>query len=161
MLRLGFSGAAGLALAMAVAAGAAHADPEVMLKCDGAAPQAMRWARDTDWKPIPNPDTGVTITRDHGKYTIQVTGELAYTTMTVFPLPVQNPKAFKVVRAEGGEMFHLEKGPDGQPILKHTIRGGRDGTHQYNIREMIQTHCPVVSPDVVVGEAQAPGQGGN
>jgi hypothetical protein len=153
--------AAGLGIALSGAlAGAAWAEPQVVVKCDGPAPDAMRWTRETDWKPYPNPLRSVVITGDNNKYLIEVTGEDGYRSHTVFALPVHEIKAFRVMRSEGNELFHLEKGPDGKPLLKRTIRGGRDGSHLYNIREMILANCPVISPDVVVGEPQAAGAGG-
>lgn len=158
MKTLAMSGAALVLVLMT--ANAAWADPEVLVKCDGPLPNAMRFSRETDWKPIPNPDRSVTITRDKGKFAIEVTGDLAYRTNLVFPSPVQKIERFKVLRGDGSEQFHLEKGDGGKPILKHTIRGGRDGSHTYNIREMILATCSVVSSDVVVGEAQAAGAGG-
>jgi len=149
--------AAGVVLTLA---GAAWAEPQVIVKCDGPLPDGMRFTSETGWKPFSNPDTGVTITRDKGHFTLTVTGEGAYSTNTVLPLPLQNPKAFKALRGTGNELFHLEKGEGGQTVLKHTIRGGRDGSHVYNIRETILANCPVVAPDVVVSDPSAPGAGG-
>ena len=114
----------------------------------------------TDWKPYPNPDRSVTITREGGKFGIEVEGETSYASHAVFAMPMQNIKTFKVLRSDGAEQFHLEKGEGGKPILKHTIRGGRDGSHVYNIREMILANCPVVAPDVVVSEPGAADTGG-
>lgn len=141
-------------------ASAAWADPEVIVKCDAPLAEAMRFTRETDWKPFPNPDRSVTITADKGKFAIEVTGDLGYRSNLVFPSPVHGVRSFKVLRSDGSEMFHLEKGPDGKPILKHTIRGGRDGSHVYNIREMTLAGCSIIGPDVVVGEPQAAGAGG-
>ncbi len=155
MRTMGISAAA--LAATLVTANAAWADPEVLVKCDGPLPEAMRFSRDTDWKPIPNPDRSVTITRDHGKFAIDMVGEAAYHSNLVFPSPMQGIRTFKVLRSDGSEQFHLEKDKAGKPILKHTIRGGRDGSHSYNIREMILANCSIVGPDVVVGEAQAAG----
>jgi hypothetical protein len=158
-MRLGFwSLAAGAAFI--AAAGAARAEPEVIVKCDMPAPQAMRFTSADGWKPVPNPDRAVTITREKGKFAIQLDGEGGYTSGSVFPLPMDHIERFRVLRSDGAEVFHLEAGPDGQPILKRTIRGGRDGSHVYNIREMILTHCPVVSSQVVVGKPSVAGAGG-
>ncbi|THD58648.1 hypothetical protein [Phenylobacterium sp.] len=149
--------AAGVALALA---GAARAEPQVIVKCDGPLTDAMRFTHDTGWKPFPNPDAGVTITRDKGRFGIEVKGEDSYSSSAVLPMPLQNPKSFKVLRGTGNELFHLEKGDGGKPVLKHTIRGGRDGSHVYNIREMILANCSVVAPDVVVSEPGAADTGG-
>jgi len=149
------------AVALVVGAALGHgawAEPQVLVKCDGALPQGMKFTRDTGWKPYPNPDRAVTITRDKGKFAVQLEGEAAYSSGTVLPLPMVGIKTFKVLRSDGPELFHLEKDPaSGKPILKHTIRGGRDGSHLYNIRETILANCPVVSADVVVAEPAAPG----
>jgi hypothetical protein len=153
-------GLAGLAAGLLLLAGAqgAWADPEVVVKCDGHLADGMRFARDTGWKPYPNPDRAVTITRDNGKFAIAVEGDLPYTSNLVIPLPQVGIKTFKVLRSGGNEEFHLEKDPaTGKPLLKHTIRGGRDGSHVYNIRETILANCPTVSPDVMVAEPTAPG----
>jgi hypothetical protein len=152
--------AMGAALMATAGAGVARAEPEVMAKCDTPAAQAMRFTSADGWKPMPNPDRAVTITRDKGKFSIQLDGEGGYTSGSVFALPQEHIERFRVLRSDGAEIFHLEAGADGQPILKRTIRGGRDGSHVYNIREMILTHCPVVSSDLVVGKASAAGAGG-
>ncbi|THD63138.1 hypothetical protein [Phenylobacterium sp.] len=158
-MRVGFLRlAAGAALVVAV--GAARAEPVEIVKCDTPAPQAMRFTSAEGWKPVPNPDRAVTITRDNGKFAIQLDGEGGYTSGSVFPLPMVHIERFRVLRSDGAEVFHLEAGADGQPILKRTIRGGRDGSHVYNIREMVLTHCPMVSSDVVVGKPSAAGAGG-
>jgi hypothetical protein len=136
----------------------ALADPEVMLKCDSPLAQGMRFTSAGGWQPFPNPDRSVTITREHNKYAIAVEGDLAFTSGAVFALPQVGIRSFKALRPGGSEFFHLEKDPaTGKPILKHTIRGGRDGSHVYNIREMILANCATVSPDVVVTEPAAPG----
>jgi hypothetical protein len=147
----------GMIAAMALAHGA-WADPEVLVKCDGGLPQGMRFTAATGWQPFDNPDRGVVITREHNRYAIAVEGDLAYASNTVFALPQVGVRAFKVMRSSGSEFFHVEKDPaTGKPLLKHTIRGGRDGSGKYNIREMTLASCSVVSPDVVVGEPQAAG----
>jgi hypothetical protein len=148
-----------MAVLAAAVAGAARAEPEVLVKCDVPAPQAMRFTNAGGWQPIPNPDRAVTITREKGKFAIQLDGEGGYTSGSVFALPMDHIERFRVLRIDGAEVYRLEAGADGQPILKRTIRGGRDGTHVYNIREMTLTHCPVVSGDVVVGKAGAAGGG--
>ncbi|HLZ74477.1 hypothetical protein [Phenylobacterium sp.] len=148
-------------LAVIAAMGVAHgawADPEVMLKCGGALPDGMRFTAATGWQPFPNPDRGVTITREHNKYAIAVEGDLAFTSGAVFALPQVGIRSFKVLRSSGSEYFRVEKDPaSGKPILKHTISGGRDGSGKYNIREMTLGACPTVSPDVVVTEPAAAG----
>jgi len=150
----------GLALtASLVLASAAWADPQVLVKCDGPLPEGMKFTRETNWKPYPNPDKSVLITREGGKFALELAGETAYRTNLVFPSPMQNIRSFKVLRSDGSEQFHLEKGDGGKPILKHTIRGGRDGSHMYNIRETILANCSVVDPGVVVSEPQAAGAG--
>jgi hypothetical protein len=146
--------------ALIVVGGAAHAEPEVIVKCDTPASEAMRFTSADGWKPMPNPDRMVTITRDKGKFSVQLDGEGGYTSGSVFALPMDHIERFRVLRSDGAEVFHLEAGGDGQPILKRTIRGGRDGSHVYNIREMILTHCPVVSSQIVVGKPSAAGAGG-
>jgi hypothetical protein len=155
-MKLGLAGlAAGAALALAHGA---LADPEVIVKCGGALPEGMRFTAAGGWQPFANPDTGITITRDHNKYAIAVEGELAFSSGAVFAMPQVGIRSFKVLRPGGSEFFHLEKDPaSGKPILKHTIRGGRDGSGKYNIREMILANCSTVSPDVVVTEAAAAG----
>jgi hypothetical protein len=145
--------------ALIAAAGAARAEPQVIVKCDTPASQAMRFTNAGGWQPMPNPDRAVTITRDKGRFAIQLEGEGGYASGSVFALPMDHIERFRVPRIDGAEIFHLEAGVDGQPVLKRTIRGGRDGTHLYNIREMTLTHCPVVSSDVVVGKAGAAGGG--
>ncbi len=153
------TGLAGLAViaAMALAHGA-WADPDVMIKCDGALPDGMRFTAAGGWQPFPNPDRSVTVTRDHNKYAIAVEGELGFTSNTVFALPQVGIRSFKVLRSSGSEYFHVEKDPaSGRPILKHTISGGRDGSGKYNIREMTLSACATVSPDVVVTEPAAAG----
>lgn len=149
---------AGLAAVAAIAlAHGAWADPEVMVKCDGALPDGMRFTAAGGWQTFPNPDRSVLITREHNKYAIAVEGELAFTSGAVFALPQVGIHSFRVLRSGGAEDFHLEKDPaNGKPILKHTIRGGRDGTGKYNIREMILANCSTVSPDVVVSEPAGP-----
>jgi hypothetical protein len=159
-MRFAATGVAGLVLAASLAlAQAASADPQVLVKCDGPLPEAMKFTRETDWKPYPNPDKSVLITREGGKFAIEVQGEVAYRSNLVFPSPMQNIRSFKVLRSDGAEQFHLEKGEGGKPILKHTIRGGRDGSHQYNIRESILANCSVVDSGVVVSDPPAAGRG--
>jgi hypothetical protein len=153
------TGLAGLTIATALAlAHGAWADPEVMVKCDAALPQGMRFTAATGWQPFANPDRSVVITREHNKYAIAVEGDLAFTSGAVFALPQVGIRAFKALRTGGSEYFHMERDPaTGKPVLKHTIRGGRDGSHVYNIREMTLGSCSVVSPDVVVTEPATAG----
>src|SRR5579871_2020371 len=101
---------AGLALAASLAlVHAAFADPQVLVKCDGPLPEGMKFTRETDWKPYPNPDKSVLITREGGKFAIELQGEVAYRSNLVFPSPMQNIRSFKVLRSDGSEQFHLEK----------------------------------------------------
>ncbi|MBS0364083.1 MAG: hypothetical protein JSR98_22135 [Proteobacteria bacterium] len=153
--------ATGLAFALAFGlARAAAAAPEVIVKCDGPLAEAMKFTNATKWQPYPNPDKSVTITRDKGRFSVELAGETTYASSAVIATPMKDIQTFKVLRIDGNELFHLEKGADGKPILKHTIRGGRDGTHLYNIRESILANCSVVSPDVAVSAPQAQGAGG-
>jgi hypothetical protein len=155
---VGLATAAGLALAPALAASSAWADPEVMVKCDGDLAQGMRFTAASGWQPFANPDRSVVITRDKGKLAIIVEGDLAYSSGAVFALPQSGVRSFRVMRGGGSEYFHVEKdAATGKPVLKHTIRGGRDGSHVYNIREMTLNNCPVISPDVVVNAPAVPG----
>ncbi|MBS0334268.1 MAG: hypothetical protein JSS35_15985 [Proteobacteria bacterium] len=147
-----------LALMLAHAASAAAPESRVIVKCDGPLAEGMKFTRETNWKPYPNPDKSVTITREGGKFSVDLVGETTYHTNLVFPSPMQNIQTFKVLRSDGNELFHLEKGEGGKPILKHTIRGGRDGSHLYNIRETILANCSVVDPNVAVSAPQAPGK---
>ena len=153
------SGGLALAAAVALAGAATAAEPQVIVKCDGPLAEGMKFTHATNWQPYPNPDKSVVITRDGGKFGIELAGETSYSSHAVFAMPMQNIKTFKVLRSDGAELFHLEKGEGGKPILKHTIRGGRDGTGKYNIRETILANCSVVDPGVVVSEPQAAGAG--
>jgi hypothetical protein len=147
-----------LATAVAVAlAGGAWADPEVIVKCDSTTPTAQRFTRDGGWQPYASPDRTVTITRDHNKFAIEVTGDVPLTSHAVFPLPMQQIERFRVLGHDGVETFYLVTGANsGKTELKHSIYGGKDGSHIFNIRVMTLDHCDVVSPDVVVGkEGQA------
>ncbi|MGZ6019897.1 MAG: hypothetical protein ACXWKO_14610 [Phenylobacterium sp.] len=152
-------GLAGLAATVALTlAHGAWADPEVMVKCDGPLPKGMRYTSAGGWQPFDNPDRAVTITREHNKYAIAVEGDLAFTSIAVFALPQVGIRAFKAPRPGGSEFFRVERDPaSGKPILKHTISGGRDGSHVYNIREMTLANCSTVSPDVLVTAPAAPG----
>jgi hypothetical protein len=125
--------------AAAALAGGAWADPEVIVKCDSTTPTAQR------------------VTRDHNKFAIEVTGDVPLTSHAVFPLPMQHIERFRVLGHDGVETFYLVTGANsGKTELKHSIYGGKDGSHIFNIRVMTLDHCDVVSPDVVVGkEGQA------
>lgn len=138
-------------------AGAAWADPEVLVKCDGVGP-AQRFTNAGGWQPFPNPDRSVTITRDKGKLFIELEGDPAISTHAVFPLPQHEIKTFRVMSRAGVQNFHVVEGLySGKPELKHSIFGARDGSGVFNMREYTLDHCPVISPDVaVVKEAAGP-----
>ena len=147
----------GLSLGAAAAlAGSAWAQAEVLVKCDGPAPQAQRYTVAGGWQPYPNPDRGVTISRAKGKFTVEVEGEHPYSTELVFPMPQVQTRIFKVLGQNGIERFQLFEGPSGKPQLRHTITAGSDGSHVYNIRSTTLEACSVVSPDVAVDKPGAP-----
>lgn len=140
--------AAGGALALA---SGALAEPQTLLKCDGALPMGQRYTVKGGWQPFPNPDKAVTVIRDKGKLTITVEGGQPFTTQLVFALPQVGTKTFKVLGQNGVERFQLfESATPGRPELRHTITGGSDGSHVYNIRVTTLGACSVVSPDVAV-----------
>ncbi len=147
---------AGLAVVASFAvAGSAKADPEVMLKCDGVGP-GQHFTNSGGWQTYPNPDRSVTITRDKGKFMVEVVGEAPYASHLVFATPMQKTEKFKVVGQDGVETFYLVTGANsGKTELKHQIFGGRDGSHQFNIRVHTLDHCTIVSTDVVVGKEAA------
>ena len=150
--------AAGLA-AMAITAalaGGARADPEVLVKCDTVKPTGQRYTRDGGWQPFDSPDRSVIITGDKGKFSIDVTGEAPFTSHTVFALPMHHTEKFRVLGHDGLETFYVVIGANsGKPELKHSIYGGKDGSHIFNIRVTTLDHCDVVSPDVAVGKEGA------
>ena len=152
---------AAMAITMAIgalaAAGAACADPEVLVKCDGVGP-GQRFTNADGWQPFPNPDRSVVITRDKGKLFIELTGDPALSTRAVFPLPQHDIKTFRVIGRAGVQNFHVVEGLySGKPELKHSIFAARDGSGVFNMREYTLDHCSVISPDVaVVKEAAGP-----
>jgi hypothetical protein len=147
---------AGLALGAAmVLAGVARAEPEVLVKCDGVGP-GQHFTNTGGWQVYPNPDRSVTITRDKGKFSIEVAGEAPYSTLLVFPTPMQHIEKFRVMGHDGKETFYLVTGANsGKTELKHQLFGGKDGSHQFNIRVHTLDHCTTVSPDVAVGKEGA------
>lgn len=153
---------AGLAIGASIAlANSAWAATEVLVKCDGVLPQGQRYTVDNGWQPFPNPDRSVTITRTDGKLSVQLDGDRTYTSRLVFALPQSNIKTFKVLGQNGIERFQLVEGlGSGKPEMRHTISGGSDGSHHFNIRVTTLDNCSVISPDVAV-EKQPPAPGGS
>jgi len=151
--------ATGASLALA---GAASAQIEVLVKCDGSGP-GQRFTRDGGWQSFPNPDRGVIITRNKGKLAIEVTGDRPFSSGAVFALPQHDIKTFRVLGRDGVQNFHVVKGVySGKPELKHTIFGGRDGSGVFHMEEYTVENCSVVSPDVAVeppASAGAPPKG--
>lgn len=143
---------AGWALGAAlVVAGQARADPEVLVKCDSAKPIGQRFTNTGGWQAYDTPDKAVTISRDKGKFSVEVTGAAPYVSHVVFALPQIRIERFRVMGHDGVENFYLVTGANtGKPELKHSIYGGKDGTHAFNIRVTTLDNCSVVSPDVVV-----------
>jgi hypothetical protein len=143
--------------AAAALAGAAWAEPEIMVKCDSTKPTAQRFTRDGGWQPYESPDRSVIITREHNKFAIEVTGDVPLTSHAVFPLPMLHTERFRVLGHDGVETFYLVTGANsGKTELKHSIYGGKDGSHVFNIRVMTLDHCETVSPEIVIGrEGQA------
>jgi hypothetical protein len=143
---------ASLLLAGGAVASSALADPEVLVKCDGVGP-GQRFINAGGWAAYPNPDHSVTITRDKGKFAIELTGDVPLSSHAVFALPMQNIEKFRVLGRDGVETFYLVTGANsGKTQLKHSIYGGKDGSHLFNIRVTTLDRCTVVSSDVVVGK---------
>ena len=142
---------AGLAVGAAMlAAGAAQADPEVLVKCDGAGP-GQRFTNAGGWQPFANPDRAITVTRDHGHLLLELQGEKPISTRTVFPLPQHAIRTFRVMGRDGVQNFHVVKGAySGQTEVKHEIFAARDGSHVFNMLDLTLVNCTVVSPDVDV-----------
>jgi len=137
--------------AAAVLAGRAWADPEIMVKCDSAKPIGQHFTNAGGWQAYDPPDRAVTITRDKGKFTVEVAGDAPFTSHLVFALPQVHTERFRVMGHDGVENFYLVTGANsGKTELKHTIFGGKDGSHSFNIRVTTLDHCTVVSPDVMV-----------
>jgi hypothetical protein len=151
-------GLAGMVIGAAMlAAGAASADPEVLVKCDGAGP-GQRFTNAGGWQPFENPDRAITITRDKGKLLLELQGEKPISTRTVFPLPQHEIKTFRVMGRDGVQNFHVVKGTySGKPEVKHSVFAARDGSGVFNMLDLTLVNCTVVSPDVAVEpEAAAP-----
>jgi hypothetical protein len=149
---------AALALgASAVFAGAARAEPEVLVKCDSPGP-AQRFTRDGGWKPYPNPDRSLVITRDKGKLAMELTGDNPISSRAVMALPQHEIVTFRVLGHNGVQNFHVVTGLySGKPEVKHTIFGAKDGSGVFHQEQISLTNCSVVSPDVVaVKEAAGP-----
>lgn len=143
--------------AAAVLAGQAWAGPEVLVKCYSAKPIGQHFTNTGGWQPFDPPDHAVTITRDKGKFFIEVAGDAPFSSHLVFPLPQIHTERFRVMGHDGVENFYLVTGASsGKTELKHTIFGGKDGSHAFNIRVTTLDHCTVVSPDVAV-TAEVPG----
>jgi len=143
---------AGLALTLTHAA---LADPEVLVKCDGAGP-AQRYTNADKWQPMPNPDRSIVITRDKGKLSMELTGDQPITSHAVFALPQHNITTFRVLGRDGVQNFHVVQGLySGKPELHHNVFGARDGSGVFNMRDSTLTDCSVISPDVAVEKAGA------
>lgn len=137
--------------AAAVLAGQACADPEIMVKCASAKPVGQRFGNPGGWQAYEPTDREVTITRDKGKYVIEVAGAAPFTSHLVFALPQVHTERFRVMGHDGVENFYLVTGANsGRTELKHTIFGGKDGSHAFNIRVTTLDNCSIVSPDVAV-----------
>jgi hypothetical protein len=149
---------AAVALGAAVAlAGAVRAEPEVLVKCDGGGP-AQRFTRDTGWKPYPNPDKSIVITRNNGKLAMELTGDKPLSSGAVFALPQHNITTFRVLGHDGVQNFHVVLGLySGKLELKHTIFGGRDGSGVFHMEENTLDNCSVVGSDVAVEKPTAAG----
>jgi hypothetical protein len=142
---------AALALGAALAvAGTAWADPEVMVKCDGVGP-AQRFTRDTGWKPYPNPDRSIVITRNKGKLAMELAGDAPISSGAVLALPQHDITTFRVLGHNGIQNFHVVLGAySGKPELKHSTFGAKDGSGIYHQEETTLTNCSVVNADVAV-----------
>ena len=148
-MTLGLAISAGVALASL--AGQVWAEPEVLVKCDSARPVGQRFTSAGGWQAFDPPDRAVTIVRDKGKYAIEVAGDAPFTSHLVFPLPQIHTERFRVMGHDGVENFYLVTGANsGKTELKHSIFGGKDGSHLFNIRVTTLDNCTVVSPDVAV-----------
>lgn len=132
-------------------AGQAWSDPEVLVKCDSAKPIGQRFTNTGGWQAYETPDRAVTITKDKGKFFIEVAGEAPFSSHLVFALPQVHTERFRVMGHDGVENFYLVTGANsGKTELKHTIFGGKDGSHAFNIRVTTLDNCTVVSPDVAI-----------
>ncbi len=147
---------AALALGVSLAvSGAACADPEVLVKCDGVGP-AQKFTRETGWKAYPNPDRSVVITREKGKLGMELTGDNPISSRAVMALPQHEITNFRVLGHNGIQNFHVVQGLySGKPELKHTTFGAKDGTGTYHQEETTLTNCSVVDADVSVPKETA------
>jgi hypothetical protein len=147
---------AAVALGAAIAlAGAARAEPEVLVKCDSPGP-ALRFTRDGGWKPYPNPDKAIVITRDKGKLAMELEGDNPISSRAVMALPQHEIVTFRVLGHNGVQNFHVVTGLySGKPELRHTIFGAKDGSGVFHQEQISLTNCPVVSPDVAPPEDEA------
>ena len=143
--------AVGAALILAGAASGAWADPEILVKCESAKPVGQRFTNTGGWQAYEATERAVTISRDKGKLTVEVVGEVPFVSHLVFALPQIHPERFRVMGHDGVEHFYLVTGANtGKTELKHSVYGGKDGTHNFNIRVTTLDTCSVVSPEVVV-----------
>ncbi len=147
---------AAVALGAAITlAGAVRAEPEVLVKCDGAGP-AQRFNRDGGWKPYPNPDRAIVITRDKGKLAMELVGDNPISSRAVMALPQHEITTFRVLGHNGVQNFHVVTGLySGKPELRHTIFGAKDGSGAFHQEQTSLTNCSVVSPDVVAPKEEA------
>jgi hypothetical protein len=151
-----------LALGAAVAlAGAARAEPEVLVKCDGAGP-AQRFTRDGGWKPYPNPDRSLVITRDKGKLAMELAGDNPISSRAVMALPQHEITTFRVLGHNGVQNFHVVTGAySGKPEVRHTTFGAKDGSGVFHQEQIALTNCSVVSPDVMAPKEEVGPPGKN
>jgi hypothetical protein len=144
-----------------VAAGAAWADPEVLVKCDAPGP-AQRFTRDGGWKPYPNPDRSLVITRDKGKLAMELSGDNPISSRAVMALPQHEITTFRVLGHNGVQNFHVITGLySGKPEVRHTIFGAKDGSGVYHQEQISLTNCSVISPDVVARKEEVGPPGKN
>ena len=130
-------------------AGAARAEPEVLVKCDSPGP-AVRFTREGGWKPYDNPDKTLIITRDKGKLALELTGDNPISSRIVMALPQHEITNFRVLGHNGVQNFHVVTGLySGKPEVRHTIFGAKDGSGVYHEEQISLTNCSVVSPDVM------------
>ena len=140
-----------MALGASVAlAGAVRAEPEVLVKCDGAGP-GQRFTRDTGWKPWPNPDRSIVITRENGKLSMELSGDNPISSRAVLALPQHAITTFRVLGHNGVQNFHVVLGLySGKPELKHSIFGAKDGSGVFHMEDYTLANCSVVGSDVLV-----------
>jgi hypothetical protein len=141
-------------LALGVAAvgwaGAARAEPEVLVKCDTPG-IAQKFTRDGGWKPYPNPDRSIVITRDKGKLGMELTGDNPISSRAVLALPQHAITTFRVLGHNGVQNFHVVLGLySGKPELKHSIFGAKDGSGVFHMEDYTLANCSVVGSDVLV-----------